>query len=144
MTDQPETIAGFALERLATVEEVVGEEALSRLLVELVNKVGSVPPFGPAVRARVLAIDEPDELGGGRLGVRVRAQTWRARHCKCPNCGGDHQEHESTHGDHRPHFDEAWVQFTVANSAFISLWDEYASTGYHNVFHGQDWGNYPY
>jgi hypothetical protein len=143
LTDTPEVIAGHALETASTVERLVGAEALARQLHSLVARVGSVPPFGPAIRVHVLASGLPFGANNAHVGVRVSAKTFTVRHCLCPNCGNDHTEGDPFDDELQPHYEEDSITFTVHEASLISRWDDYAVPGFGNFLERVGWDEVP-
>lgn len=140
LTDQLVMIDGHVLDRPATVERLVGAEAVARESHGLVAPMGWNALFWRAVRATVIAVDAPYEPDNRSPGVRVRAKTWLTRYCRCSECGNDHPEGDATGVEH--HYDEGWVDFTVPRSALICRWDDY--TAGLNLLQGEDWDEFPY
>lgn len=140
LTDQLVTIDGHVLDSPATVERLVGVAALARDSRDPVAPVGWETLFWRAVRATVIAVDAPYEPNNRNPGVRVRAKTWQPRYCRCPDCGNDHPEGDSSGVESR--YDEGWVDFTVPRSALLCRWDEY--TAGFALIQGEDWDEFPY
>ena len=143
VTDRSEVIGGHILDTAATVERLVGAKALARQLHALVARVASVPPFGPAIRVKVLATRLSFGANKAPVGVRVSAKTFTVRHCLCPNCGNDHAEGNSLDDEYQPHYEESTIEFVVSEASLISRWEDYAVPGFGNVFKNVGWDEVP-
>ncbi len=139
ITDRPETVAGYVLATAASVERLVGAEAVSRQLQAIIADVGSVPPFGPAIQVKVLETGLPFGSNQAGVGVRVSAKTFAVRHCFCPNCGNDHKEGDPEDDDYQPHYEEGTITFVIHEASLISRWEDYAAPGFGDILAKLGW-----